>query len=152
LNTIKWCWARFDDLSPRDVYDLLALRNAVFGIEQNCVYLDADGKDFYAWHLLGRTAGGELLAYLRLVDPGKKFVEPSIGRVVTHAKARSAGLGRALMQEGLNRCQAVYGSMLNRIGAQARLEQFYASLGYHRVSENYMEDGIAHLDMLHLEK
>jgi ElaA protein len=150
LISIKWTFARLDDLTPRDVYDMLALRNAVFGLEQNCVYLDADRKDFDAWHLLGRGADGELLAYLRLVDPGKKYAEPSIGRVVTGMRVRGNGVGRALMQEGLARCSAVFGSTLNRIGAQARLERFYESLGYRRTSENYLEDGIPHLDMLHL--
>jgi ElaA protein len=149
LNSIAWTWARFDHLSPRDVYDVLALRNAVFGIEQNCVYLDADGKDFFAWHLLGRTSAGDLAAYLRLVDAGHKFAEPSIGRVVVGVQARGTGLGKKLMQEGLACCAQVYGSTRNRIGAQARLERFYTELGYVRASENYDEDGIAHMDMLH---
>jgi ElaA protein len=146
---LTWTWARLDDLTPRDVHDLFALRMAVFCVEQQCIYQDIDGKDLHAWHLLGRDAQGALSAYLRLVDPGKKFTEPSIGRVITSSSARGTGVGRQLIQEGLKRCTQVYGSMHNRIGAQAHLESFYTSLGYTRVSENYLEDGILHLDMLH---
>jgi ElaA protein len=144
-----WTWARLENLRPLDLHDLFALRMAVFCVEQQCVYQDIDGKDLHAWHLLGRDVQGALTAYLRLVDPGKKFIEPSVGRVITRGSARGIGLGRALMQEGLARCAQVHGSMRNRIGAQAHLESFYVSLGYVRASENYLEDGIAHLDMLH---
>ena len=65
---------------------------------------DPDGLDRSAWHLLGRSDGGGLVAYLRLVDPGAKFTEPSIGRVVADAAVRGHGLGRLLMEEGLAGC------------------------------------------------
>jgi ElaA protein len=149
LISITWTFARLDDLTPRDVYDMLALRNAVFGVEQNCIYQDVDGIDLFAWHLLGRDAAGGLQAYLRLVDPGKKYAEPSIGRVIARSTVRGTGTGTSLMREGLARCEQVYGSQHNRIGAQAHLEPFYGRLGYARVSENYLEDGIPHVEMLH---
>ncbi|MGL4576048.1 MAG: GNAT family N-acetyltransferase [Burkholderiaceae bacterium] len=149
MTTITWTWARLDDLSPRDVYDLLALRNEVFGLEQNCVYQDADGIDIAAWHLLGRDASGTLAAYSRVVDAGAKFAEVSIGRVVTKATHRGTGLGKILMREGMQRCAHALGHQAIRISAQAHLEAFYNTFGFIRTSENYLEDGIPHVEMLY---
>jgi ElaA protein len=147
LTPLAWTWARLDDLTARDVYDLLALRSEVFVMEQQCVFLDADGADMQAWHLLGRNAQGGLDAYLRLVDPGVKYAEPSIGRVVTHPNARGTGLGRLLMQEGIARTHDTWPGQATRIGAQARLQRFYEDLGFVRQGDEYIEDGIPHIEM-----
>jgi ElaA protein len=144
---VNWTWSRFDELGVRALYDALALRCRVFVLEQG-PYLDPDGLDADAWHLLGRDAGGALVAYLRVVDPGVKFDEPSIGRVVTAPEVRGSGLGRLLMREGLARCAGVWPGRAVRISAQARLANFYAALGFEAVSEPYLEDEIPHVQML----
>jgi ElaA protein len=87
-------------------------------------------------------------AYLRLIEPGHKFAEPSIGRLLTTAGFRGRGLGREAMQQGLRRAAACYPGRAMRISAQARLEHFYAGMGFHVVSAPYEEDGITHIDML----
>jgi ElaA protein len=156
---IRWQWTRFDDLEPRDLYALLRARGEVFIIEQRCAFLDTDGVDLNAWHLLGWTApeeapargdgaSGALVAYLRLIEPGRVFAEPSIGRVLTVAPFRRVGLGRPLMNEGLRKAAELYPGQAVRIGAQSRLERFYQSLGFRTVSENYIEDGIEHVQIL----
>ena len=99
---MHWTWARFAGLSLDDLYDALALRCRVFILEQG-PYLDPDGLDREAWHLLGRDAAGTLQAYLRVVDPGAKFAEPSMGRVITAPEVRGSGAGRTLVAEGLAR-------------------------------------------------
>src|ERR1700754_3452518 len=101
---LNWQWCRFAGLGADDVYDALALRARIFVVEQDCAYLDVDGLDRQAWHLLGRDAQGTLLAYLRVVDPGWKFDVPSIGRVVVDASRRGTRLGHELLSEGLRRC------------------------------------------------
>lgn len=143
---IAWTWARFAQLTVDELYDALALRCRVFILEQG-PYLDPDGLDRRAWHLLGRDDGGAAVAYLRLVDPGVKYAEPSIGRVCIGAEARGSGLGLALMREGLARARAAWPGQANRISAQAHLRRFYESLGYQAVGEPYSEDGIPHLQM-----
>lgn len=145
---MNWAWLRFADLGVDNLYDAMALRNRVFAIEQNCVYEDADGVDRRCWHLLGRDREGVLQAYLRVVEPGVKYAEPSLGRVITAPAARRTGLGRVLVAEGLARCDGIYPGRANRIGAQARLAHFYAGFGYTGVGEPYVEDGIPHLEML----
>jgi ElaA protein len=148
MTDLRWRWARFDDLGVHDLYDALALRCRVFILEQG-PYLDPDGIDPSAWHLLGRGGeSGELVAYLRVVDPGGKYAEPSIGRVITASVLRGTGIGRLLMNEGITRCETAWPGHAIRISAQAHLERFYRSLGFEAVSDPYLEDGIPHIEML----
>jgi ElaA protein len=145
---VQWSAIRWDALSRDDLYDALQLRCRVFILEQG-PYLDPDGWDRLAWHLLGRdAASGQLLACLRLLDPGVRFDEPSIGRVVTAPEARGRGLGRALMEEGLRLHTTHWPRQANRISAQAHLQGFYQSLGYRTVGAPYGEDNIPHVQML----
>lgn len=145
---VDWHWCRFHALGVDDLYDALALRSAVFSVEQACAYLDPDGVDRHSSHLLGRDAAGVLQTYLRVVDPGVKYAEPSIGRVITSPAARGTGLGRVLFAEGVARCAAAWPGQGIRISAQAHLDQFYGSFGFEPVGEVYMEDNIPHLEML----
>jgi ElaA protein len=144
---MHWTWQRFEALGVDNLYDALQLRSRVFVLEQG-PYLDADGLDRQSWHLLGRNSQGTLVSYLRIVDPGLKFDEPSIGRVVTSPETRGGGSGRALMVEGLAGCERIWPGRAIRISAQAHLERFYGSLGFERVGPNYGEDNIPHVQML----
>lgn len=148
---ITWQWSSFDGLTVKQLYAMLALRQEVFVLEQNCLYPDIDGLDPDAWHLLGwRNAGDELelVAHLRCLAPGAKYTEMSIGRVVTSPAARGTGLGRELVAQGLEFARMLHPGHAIRIGAQAHLEAFYAGFGFVTVSEPYDEDGILHIDML----
>ena len=145
---LNWRCERYAGLGVDDLYDLLALRSEVFVVEQQCLFQDIDGADRASAHLLGRDAAGVLQAYLRIVDPGVKYLEPSLGRVVTARDARGMGLGHGLMAEGLARCAAAWPGRAIRIGAQARLAAFYAGHGFVRDGEDYLEDGIPHCEML----
>ena len=144
---MNWNWHRFEQLGVDNLYDALALRCRVFILEQGA-YLDPDGIDRHAWHLLNRDAHGVLQAYLRVVDPGVKYEEPSIGRVITSPETRGTGLGRVLFAEGVARCTAAWPRQGIRISAQAHLERLYGSYGFERVGEIYLEDDIPHLEML----
>jgi ElaA protein len=148
--TIAWQCAAFADLSPADLYAAMELRQRVFVVEQSCAYLDADGSDQQAQHLLGwveQDRKRRLIAYARLFPPRVKYAEASIGRVVTHPDVRGAGAGQALMKESI-RCigELGWGSEI-RIGAQMYLERFYEGFGFKRVTEPYTEDNIWHVDM-----
>lgn len=144
---MDWRFAHFGELAPREVHDLFQLRVAVFVLEQNCPFQDVDGADLDAWHLLGH-AEGRLQAYARLLRPGVKFPEASIGRVITSQEARGTGLGKVLMAEALERAAKLWPGQPIRIGAQARLEKFYAGFGFRKASDEYIEDGIPHIEML----
>ena len=144
---MDWRWFRFAELGVDNLHDALQLRSRVFILEQG-PYLDVDGLDRHAWHLLGRDGEGVLVAYLRVVDPGLKYDEPSIGRVVTAPEVRGTGRGRSLMREGLDGCRRHWPQRNIRISAQARLQRFYAELGFSAVGAEYLEDDIPHIEML----
>src|SRR4029077_18400099 len=146
-----WQWSRFSELTTADLYAVVRLREAVFVVEQNCPYPDSDGRDPNAWHLLGweeRSSGRALVAYARIFEPGVRYDEGSIGRVVTAPDVRGTGKGRALMAEALRRFDSLAPGQPIRIAAQRRLEDFYLGLGFRTVSDPYEEDGIIHVDML----
>jgi len=153
---IAWRCARFGELSPREIHDLYRARAAAFVVEQDCAFQDIDGIDPECWHVLGYRPSplgegrdeGELVAYCRLVPPGVKYAEPSIGRVVTAQAARGTGRGRELMREALALAGKLWPGRAIRIGAQHRLERFYEEFGFVAVSAPYDEDGIVHVEMV----
>ncbi len=140
---MHWHEKGFSELTVGELYAITQLRERVFVVEQNCVYLDADGLDPVCRHIWAER-GGALRAYLRIVPAKAKWAECSIGRVITAPEARGTGLGRELMTRGIAAC----GSGPIRIGAQAHLERFYGELGFSRASDVYDEDGIPHIEML----
>jgi ElaA protein len=162
-----WKCAPFGELTVRELYAILRARAEVFVVEQECAFQDLDGADEHAWHLMGRSSSfprrresseqaldprlhgdDNLVAYCRLVAPGIKFAEASIGRVITVGTARGTGLGRELMRQALKQAERLWPGKPVRIGAQARLEKFYRDFGFVTASAPYMEDGIPHLEML----
>jgi ElaA protein len=148
---LRWRAGRFEDLTRADLQFIFAARQQVFGVEQACVYLDIDGHDEAAWHLAAWSpAYRHPLAYARLLDPGVKYPEPSMGRVVTTEPARGRGLGRELVRRVLVQADAVWPGRGVRISAQSRLEAFYAGFGFAIVGERYLEDGIPHTEMFRL--
>ena len=130
------------------MYALMALRQEIFVVEQDCPYLDADGKDQTSHHLMGFDDQGKMVAYTRLVPKGISYPQyASIGRVVTAASTRGQGIGKLLMQESIARCQEIFGGEIIKISAQAHLQKFYQDLGFEPTGEEYLEDGIPHIGM-----
>lgn len=145
---ITWSCKAFKDLTNEEVYDIFNLRLAVFVVEQNCPYQDADGKDPQSFHVQ-RLDNGVLTAYARIVAPGISYKEVSIGRVITSQKARRTGAGKMLMEKTMDYIHKEYGNVPIRIGAQLYLQKFYESFGFVWEGEEYLEDGIPHIIMLY---
>lgn len=151
---IQWQWLPFENLSRNVLFEILKVRQAVFVVEQNCVYQDADNLDPVSWHLMGwRINSGEkeLVAYLRVSLPGKKYPEPSIGRVLTAPSVRGTGIGKALIDKGITQTTIEYPGVRIRISAQQYLEKFYSEFGFETVTAPYDEDGIPHIEMVRAE-
>ncbi len=139
----------FDQLTTTELYAILALRQEVFIVEQNCPYLDCDGKDQASWHLQGRNADGQLVCYTRLLPRGVAYADyPSIGRVVSSPLARGTGAGKELMTKSIEQCRHLFGNQPIKIGAQRYLLKFYETFGFRSTGEEYMEDGIPHTKMI----
>jgi ElaA protein len=148
---LHWQWKTFEELTLEELYRLLALRQEVFVVEQKSIYQDADGYDAGSHHLLGVAQGQEgapLAAYLRVLPPGLKYPEASIGRVVTSPKARGQGLGKDLVARGISFVEARFPGAPIRIGAQHYLLRFYESFGFRAEGGVYDEDGIPHIQMV----
>lgn len=143
---LAWRVERFEELSIDRLYAVLAARVAVFVVEQNCPYQDLDGLDGCGLHV-SAFSGEIVLAYARVLPPGKRFAEPSIGRVLTTRAARGTGLGRELMRRSIAAAVSAWPGRALRISAQQHLERFYCELGFETVSEAYPEDGILHVEM-----
>lgn len=143
---IQWKIKPFESLSVAELYDVLQLRSKIFVVEQNCVYLDMDGKDKEALHLLG-VFGGKIVACARLFKAGITFDNASIGRVVVNANYRDRKWGHELMQQAITGVQLHFGEHKITIGAQLYLKKFYESHGFVQTGDMYLEDGIPHIEM-----
>ena len=149
LASLSWRWCHFNELSLLELQNIYMARQQVFSLEQQCIYLDADGIDERSHHLAAWSAAHQVpLAYARVVEPGLKYAEPSIGRVVTASAVRGTGLGRDLLRRAIGHTTRLYPALGIRISAQTRLERFYSELGFAAAGEPYMEDGIPHTEML----
>lgn len=146
---LHWRAARLEELSPLELARIYRARQQVFSIEQQCIYLDADTADECSFHLAAWSPAHDVpLAYARLVDPGVKYAEPSIGRVITTAAGRGTGLGRELVRRMVLLSTERHPGQGIRISAQSYLRRFYGELGFEPIGEDYLEDGIAHVEML----
>ncbi len=144
----QWQTSSFAELEVDALYDLLRLRQQVFVVEQDCVYLDLDGLDSAATHMLCRE-GGRLLAYQRCLPPGVSYPQSSIGRIVVAPEARGLRLGRDLVQRGIEHNLSRWPGSGIRLNAQAYLRRFYTELGFVAQGDEYDEDGIPHVQMLY---
>jgi ElaA protein len=144
---IQWKIKSFEDLSVHELYDILRLRSEIFVVEQNCVYLDLDGKDKVALHLFGEFEG-KIVAHSRLFKTGISFENSSIGRVVVDANYRDRKWGHDLMREAIAGIKNHFSESKITIGAQLYLKKFYESHGFVQTSEMYLEDEIPHIEMM----
>lgn len=144
---LNWQWCRLGELSAEQLYAVLAARVAIFVVEQNCAYQDLDGLDSDAEHLIA-WSGAEVAGYLRVLAPGTRFADASIGRIITTKPFRGSGLGRVLVAKGIERTRLRYPGLPVRISAQQYLEKFYGEFGFATVSEPYLEDNIPHVEMV----
>lgn len=142
---MEWLVKTFSQLTSEELYEILRLRVDVFVVEQQCPYPELDGKDLDALHVFARNQEG-IQAYLRVLRPGVSFPEASLGRVVT--RPRRQGLGTQLLQKGLEAAEAWLGKGPLRIEAQTYARCLYEKAGFTQVSEEFLEDGIPHIQML----
>lgn len=139
----------YADLSNDQLYKIFELRQAVFVVEQNCVYQDLDGKDQAAIHVVGTSDEGQIVAYARLLPKGLSFKDyVSLGRVLTTETVRGTGAGRELMQFCMHELERRWPNTPIKIQAQTYLLNFYKEFGFEAIGQEYLEDDIPHTDMI----
>ena len=148
---MSFIFKAFQELSVNELYDLLKLRAEIFVVEQDCVYNDLDDYDKEAVHVI-YVENGEIIATARLLKPGTRFSDFSIGRVVVKKDKRGTGLGKALMNAAINFCITNWKAEKIKISAQQYLQRFYEELGFVVITEIYLEDDIPHVGMVYKTK
>lgn len=148
---MEWFVKIFDELTPRELYEILALRSEIFIVEQNVVYQDLDKKDYDALHIFAKDKG-EVVAAIRILKPGVSYKEASFGRVVVKENYRGEKLSSHMIQKGIALMEEKWGAKEVRISAQAYLQKYYATFGFEVQSEIYIEDQLPHIEMAKLEK
>ncbi|MEG0005492.1 MAG: GNAT family N-acetyltransferase [Clostridium sp.] len=137
---------RFEELTNKELYNILKARYQVFVLEQNCSEEDCDDKDYDSYHLQYRE-GDALVAYLRIPIKGVSYNETSIGRVLVRRDYRNKGIARDMMKIAISFIENTLGEKAIKISAQEYLVDFYSSLGFEKVSDTYDEGGIPHVKM-----
>lgn len=137
----------FQELTTKELYDLIQLRLDVFCVEQNCVYQDLDGKDEKAIHVIGKK-NHRIIAYTRVFKPGDYFKESSIGRVVVRKDERQHKYGYDIMKASIQAVKEYFNETTIKLSAQTYLRKFYNNLGFKEIGEEYLEDGIPHIAMV----
>ncbi len=145
VSDIDWQMVYFDQLNSQTLYHLLQLRSQVFVVEQHCPYLDIDGLDQNAIHILG-IHKENVIAYARIV---KKDDHVTIGRVTVAQELRSEGIGKVLMKKAIQTCINDFPQKPILISAQSYLTEFYQKLGFVNQGQFYLEDDIPHQTMIY---
>jgi len=139
----------FEALSAQALYQILDLRNKVFVVEQQCIYLDTDYKDHDALHMSGWSIQGDLLCYCRILAPGISFEKSSsLGRIITAPETRGTGLGKKMVDEAIRKTLELYPAIPIQIEAQSYLLRFYQNFGFNPIGKEYLLDGIPHHEMV----
>ncbi|MBC9955088.1 GNAT family N-acetyltransferase [Leucobacter sp. cx-42] len=134
------------ELAPEELYGILQLRQQVFVLEQDCVYLDADGRDLEPGtvQIWATAADGTVAATVRVLDDSAD--EPgliAIGRVATAPAWRGKGVAAELITHAL---ELTAGSPAI-LHAQSHLTHWYGRFGFVACGAEYLEDGIPHTPM-----
>ncbi len=149
---LNWVDASIAELSAVQLHHLLKLRVDVFVVEQRCAYAELDGLDALPTtrHVFATDAGAHVVAAARILAADAALGEKAavrIGRVVVAKPYRGTGLAQQLMERVLACCQVHYPNSTLELSAQVGVDGLYAAYGFEVVSEDYLEDGIAHRDM-----
>lgn len=136
---------KFNELTVYELYEILKLRQEVFGIEQNCLYQDMDDIDFETYHLFNQDDNNTIVSYCRVQSLNNNYKDAKIGRVI--AKRKGIGLGAKIMNEATNYCLDILKSETIEIHAQVYAIRFYEKQGFTVTSNQYLIDDIPHVTM-----
>jgi ElaA protein len=138
----------FEDLTTAQLYKIIKARIDIFVVEQNCPYEECDNKDYDSIHIFSEE-NNKIIAYLRIIPAGISYQEPSIGRVLVNKEYRRQGIAKKIMYLALEYINNNFETNYIRISAQKYLLNFYENIGFKKVSEEYLKDGIPHYEMLY---
>lgn len=138
---------KYQELTLDELYEILKIRSEVFVVEQNCVYQDVDDLDQYAIHIYLRDEDG-IQAYLRVIEAGRAHEEVAIGRVLVHPRKRRYGLATKILLAGIEEAKNQMNAGKIKIEAQTYAKSLYENIGFKQCSDEFLEDGIPHIEMI----
>ena len=143
---IQWSCLKLSEMSPETLYKVIQLRELVFVVGQECIYLDCDGKDIDCLHVIGTdTQKNQVVATARLYTKTSDLA--SFGRVATHPDVRGKGIGKELVLQSIQAIKKDFSLNKIEISAQSYLEKFYSDFGFQKEGEEYLDTGIPHIKM-----
>lgn len=134
----------FEQLTTKELYEILQVRAEIFVVEQNCIYQDLDRTDYRSWHFFFEQDGC-VEAYLRAFWKDGEERTLQIGRVLT--RCHGQGLGGRLLKEALEVMMEKLCPQRMYLEAQCYAVGFYEKEGFRVCSEEFLEDGIPHVCM-----
>ena len=139
---MNWTIKTFDELTCKEIYEILKSRAEVFVKEQKISYVDEDDIDYKSWHVFAME-NDRVAAYLRAFKDGESTLK--IGRVLTLVHRK--GTGSQLMKYAISELKTKTKCKKFIMDAQSHVISFYQRLGFKITSEEYLEEGIPHVDM-----
>ena len=117
----------FEDLSKKELYEILRLRSEVFIVEQQGCYQDLDRIDYESTHIFTMDAAGcsGCLRVFKKEDEGRTC---QLGRLVV--RQRMQGLGRKLMETAEEIAAGDYGCCHLFLTGRRSARGFYEACGY----------------------
>ena len=137
---------KFEELSLMELLNIMRIRQEVFFLEQKVDCEEIDDADPFCTHMW-EEENDRITGYLRLVPAGIVYKQPSIGRVLTRSEYRRNGISRRMMERAIDHIFEEWGGEEIVISAQAYLKDYYASLGFKTISDEYLDGGIPHYKM-----
>lgn len=134
----------FDELTTEELFEIYKLRVQVFVVEQNCPYQDVDNVDKVSYHVYLKDETG-IKAYSRVIPAGNTFDEVAIGRVISIK--RRCGLATKVLERAIEVAKEKFAAKVIMLEAQLYVRTLYEKLGFYQTSEEFLEDGIPHINM-----
>jgi ElaA protein len=114
-------WLPFAELTSKQVYDILQVREDVFHLEHGAQVRDIDDLDLQSKHLLGYE-GEQLIAYLRVYLKNDCLY---IDRLVVATRYRLRGLGSLMVQKTLENLKSSYPGLAIGVRVWSGVLDFY---------------------------
>ncbi len=140
---MKFISKKFDELTTKELYEIIKARLQIFVVEQEIIYQDLDDYDYNCLHCFILDDNSKVLACLRAYYIDDKTIK--IGRVLSieHGK----GLGSVLMSKSLDAIKEKMPCSKACISAQKYAVGFYQKHGFIVTSDDFLEEGIVHVNM-----
>lgn len=132
----------FSQLTKEELYEILRVRSKIFISEMQMTCQDVDGVDFNAFHFYLEEKG-KIIAYLRAYYLNKNTIR--IGRVLTLQHGQ--GLGADIMKRSIAHIKKNIPCKTICLDSQKYVVGFYEKLGFLRVSDEFLEEGVLHVKM-----